>query len=184
MAKQALTDYINKYKDRYPIDSLKQQLIKQGFPESEVEQAIQAVDSAPKFNPSPPQYSQTQSSGSLDPDTGKILAALSYPIWIIAIVTIVMAKNDRFARYHGFQALFWGIGFFILGFILNLIISFIFNASGIFGVFFGIFGGGIFTLIWLVWIVFSILFAMKAYKGQMFSIPLVTNIMKSIVKDL
>ena len=45
-------------------------------------------------------------------DTNKLLAALSYPIWIIALIMILTdaSKNDKFVRYHGWQGLWIGHG--------------------------------------------------------------------------
>ena len=39
-------------------------------------------------------------------------------------------------------------------------------------------------IIWIGWLVCSIIFAIKAYQGEKFQIPLVYNITKSIVTDL
>ncbi|MDR7603045.1 MAG: hypothetical protein QN172_11430, partial [Armatimonadota bacterium] len=51
----------------------------------------------------------------------RLLAALGYPIWIIALVVVLTEmKKDPFLRYHGWQALFWGIAWFVLWVGLNV----------------------------------------------------------------
>ena len=44
---QQLVAYINQYKARYPAAALKAQLLKQGIPEAEVDQALRFAYAAP-----------------------------------------------------------------------------------------------------------------------------------------
>ena len=51
----------------------------------------------------------------------RLLAALAYPIWIIALVIVVTdMKKDPFMRHHGWTALFWGIAWTVLWFALQI----------------------------------------------------------------
>lgn len=118
---------------------------------------------------------QQSSLATQNDDSSKILAALSYPIWIIAIVSIATAKDNKYLKYHGFQALFWGISIFV-----------IYIASMFFMMvpFLGIIAIFLLPVIWIGWLVCSIIFAVKAYQGEKFQIPLVYDITKSIAKEL
>jgi uncharacterized membrane protein len=98
-------------------------------------------------------------------DTSKILAALGYPIWIVALIAILIDpyKNEKFVKFHGYQALALGVAawvlFFVVGFIpfLNLITP----------------------LLWLALLVYQIILAVKAYNGEYFEVPVVFGIVKS-----
>jgi len=47
--------------------------------------------------------------------SNRLLAALAYPIWIIALVIILTdMKKDAFMRRHGWTALFWGIAWVVI----------------------------------------------------------------------
>lgn len=186
MADKTLVNYINQYKAQYSVDQLRQQLIRQGYSTAQVDEAVNEVMSPPRFSQEVPAYDDS-SQGSLDDNTGRILSALSYPVWIVAIITIIMAKKEnQYARYHGFQGLFWGIGFLVVSWLLNWVFRVVFMSSlGLGGLLFGgLLGSGLSSLIWLAGIILSVLFAVRAYKGQTFTIPLITNLMKAIVKDL
>ncbi|MBS3176773.1 DUF4870 domain-containing protein [Candidatus Woesearchaeota archaeon] len=102
----------------------------------------------------------------MDKDTEKILAALSYPIGLIGLILALIGES-AYAKYHGWQGLFWGIAIFAV----NIVLSMIF-----------IIGWMIMPLVWLVWLVFSIIFAIKAYKGEQFEIPVISGIVKGIMK--
>src|SRR5713226_8786659 len=96
--------------------------------------------------------------------TNRLLAALSYPIWIIALVIVFTdMKKDAFMRHHGWTALFWGIAWFII-------------IYGVLG--FIAFPYGLNRLVRLVWLALSIYYAVQAYNGKEVSIPLVSDFAK------
>ncbi|MFH1591426.1 MAG: DUF4870 domain-containing protein [archaeon] len=192
MANQTLVNYINQYKGQYPVDSLKQQLLKQGYSAADIDAAVQETSGGapPVPQPTPPPVSAPSGGSSgdeaaLDPNTAKALAALAYPIGIISLILVIIAKKgDREARYHGFQALFWNIGAWVIYFVISFGIGIISAVLGLFGDILGTILGLLSPLISVAILIFSIIFALKAYKEEMFTIPLITGIMKSIVKDL
>ncbi len=52
----------------------------------------------------------------------RLLAALAYPIWIIALIIVVTdIKKDPFMKHHGWIALFWGIAWLVIWFVLQVI---------------------------------------------------------------
>lgn len=115
-------------------------------------------------------------------ESKRIVAAIGYPIWIVALVLAIVEKKDRFVRHHALQALFFWISVFVLAVGLT-IIQFIFSIIPIIGwvigwiiymvIVLGVFGA----------FVLSILYAIRVSKGEVFEIPLVTSIMRSIVKE-
>ncbi|MDQ7858052.1 MAG: DUF4870 domain-containing protein [Armatimonadota bacterium] len=101
-------------------------------------------------------------------DSNKLLAALAYPIWIIALVIVVTdMKKDAFMRHHGWTALFWGIAWVAIYVILTIL-----GNIPILGWLLVIVGG---PILWLAWLILSIYYALQAYNGKEVSIPLVSD---------
>jgi len=90
----------------------------------------------------------------------KLLAALSYPIGLVAIIILLVddMKSRPFQKYHAVQAL--GINVVLI--VISVILGFIPVV------------GCIVPLLWLV----TLYWAYQAYQGQYFNIPVVTNFMK------
>ena len=100
-------------------------------------------------------------------DSNRLLAALSYPIWIIALVIILTdMKKDSFMRQHGWTALFWGIGWFVLYIVLMILTAIPFLGFGV---------AILFPFLGLAWLILSIYYAVQAYNGKVFSIPIVSD---------
>jgi len=100
-------------------------------------------------------------------DSNRLLAALSYPIWIIALVIVISEmKKDPFMRHHGWTALFWGIAWFVLYVALMILANVPFVGWGLL----------ILTpFLGIAWLILSIYYAVQAYNGKMFTIPLVSE---------
>ncbi len=186
MVNQQLVDYINQNKDKFKIEDLKKTLIESGYDPKEVDEAIKIATG--KMPPPPPQPSEsipsqvTFQKGTLDPHTAKLLAAVSYLIWIVAIALIFLTKKeDKFARYHGYQALFFGLTLVGISILLNVIRVIIGHIS-LLAIIYDILVFFIGTLFWLAVLILEIIYALKAYKGQYFTIPFVTNLVKKYVE--
>jgi uncharacterized membrane protein len=102
-------------------------------------------------------------------DNDRLLAALSYPIPIIALVILLVEemKQRPFQRYHAVQALaanvvLW-VAVVVLGFVLAAVTFFIGGLCG--------------TLSPLLWFV-TFYWAYQAYKGQYFEIRWLTNFLR------
>jgi uncharacterized membrane protein len=103
-------------------------------------------------------------------DNDRLLAALSYPIPLVAII-ILLAENLRvrpFQKYHAVQALainivLW-VAIFLLGCILGLLSAMI-----------GGLCGSVPALLWFV----TLYWAYEAYQGKYFEIPWLTQFLKS-----
>ena len=101
--------------------------------------------------------------------TNRLLAALSYPIWIIALVIIFTdMKKDTFMRHHGWTALVWGIAWFAIYVVLEFLP----------------FPYGLGRLARLVWLILSIYYAIQAYNGKEVSIPIVSDLAKKYMTSV
>src|SRR5215471_19152990 len=93
---------------------------------------------------------------------GNVAAALGYPIGIIAIISLIIEKENRFVRYHALQAILLFVLWFvviialvIVNVIVGVIVGAAASAAGS--------AGGILSLIVglisiLIWAVFPLLF--------------------------
>ncbi|MCL5987117.1 MAG: DUF4870 domain-containing protein [Actinobacteria bacterium] len=99
-------------------------------------------------------------------DTNKLLAALGYPIGIIALIMVLVdtSKQDKFVKYHAWQALFLWIVAIALG-----IISAILAVIPIIGWILDI----LIFLFMLFLFIMAIIWAIKCYGGAYFEIPVV-----------
>jgi uncharacterized membrane protein len=115
---------------------------------------------------------------------GNLAAALGYPIGIIAIISLIMEKENRFVKFHALQSLLLHVAFivvaiavWIIGIIL-LIAGMAASAATNSGAAGGLVGM-LFGLIWLVVIVAYvgglIFAAVKAYGGVYFKLPVIGN---------
>ena len=123
---------------------------------------------------------------------GNIAAALGYPIGIIAIICLIMEKENRFVKFHALQSLLWHavyivviIALMILGVIVGMLGMAASAASSSAGAGVGLIG----MLIWLVWLVaflgylvMLILAAVKAYGGLEYKLPIVGNMAEKWIK--
>lgn len=94
-------------------------------------------------------------------DDDKLFALLAYifsPIVPLVLLFVEEKKNRPFIKYHTVQSLMYGVVLFVLTFILSFFII---------GVCLGLVGFGI-----------QVYFGIKAYQGEMFEIPVLTNFAK------
>ena len=122
---------------------------------------------------------------------GNVAAALGYPIGIIAIICLIMEKENRFVRFHALQSILLHVGFFVVAiavWIIGVILAIAGMAaaaatnSGALG---GIVGM-LFGLVWLVMIVGYlgglIYAAVKSYGGNEFKLPVIGNMAEKWTK--
>jgi len=180
MANQQIVSYLKENSSKgYSLDSLKEQLRKQGFSDAQISEA--SVEAGIVSQPAP-QVAVIPADEGLSPDTEKILAALSYPFWIAALVTILIAKpKNKYAKYHGFQGLFWGIAIVVVYIAFQIFINvlsyvpflgwaisiLLFLTAGVF---------------WLLILVIDIIFAVQAYQGKAFKIPVIYGMIPADAK--
>src|SRR6185295_7882853 len=113
---------------------------------------------------------------------GNVAAALGYPIGIIALICLIMEKENRFVKFHALQSILLHVGALIL-MIALWVISAVVVVGGVAAsaaTDTGALGGLAGMLLGLVWFVFVILYlvglimsAVKAYQGSMFKLPII-----------
>lgn len=91
-------------------------------------------------------------------DNDKLLAAVSYPIPIVAIVILLAEemKSRPFQKFHAVQALVVNVVLWAIVFFISIV------TCGL---------GAILAVLWLV----TLYWAYKAYQGEYFDIPVVTD---------
>ena len=116
---------------------------------------------------------------------GNLAAALGYPIGVLAIINLVMEKENKFVRFHAIQSLVLIVAYIVtfivlmvLGMFLTIGLSLIDSSLAIIGLL-------VYALMGLVVLAFFaglIIAAVKAYQGQIFKLPIVGNIAEKFNK--
>lgn len=102
-------------------------------------------------------------------DNDKLMAAISYPIPIVAIIILIAEdmKARPFQKFHAVQALAANIALWIiisiLAFVLGLVTFFIAGACGFLAL-----------LLWFI----TLYWAYEAYQGKYFEIPYLTEFLR------
>ena len=124
---------------------------------------------APATAEGPYQYAPS-AEAPMSADTEKILSALAYPFGIFAIILLLISKpENKFGKFHGFQALFWWIGYIVV-YILIVIILIPLTIANVWGLLW--IGSTLRWLLWLVFLIMSIIYAIQAYEGKSFRVPI------------
>jgi len=107
----------------------------------------------------------------------KLFALLSY-IFLIPSLFLILSekKNIRFCRYHGWQALFFGLAIIIFNFALGIV-----SVLPVVGWIIGMLLFPVLGLLGLAWLVMAIIFGIKAYNGEYVVIPYVTDFARKYV---
>ena len=116
---------------------------------------------------------------------GNIAAALGYPIGIIAIISLIIEKENRFVRFHALQSILLHVAFIVLMiaiWILTIVLTIAGAAASAASSSAGAVGGIVGLLFTLVWLVFMVAYigglifaAVKSYQGNMFKLPIIGN---------
>jgi uncharacterized membrane protein len=128
------------------------------------------------------------------PDTGKsaigldanLAAALGYPIGILAIICLIMDKENKFVKFHALQAILLYVALIAI-WIAVVVLSIILGAIGLAASTAGSAGGALGSIIGLLWtlvllvvgvgaLIAIILAAVKAYGGNEYKLPVIGNI--------
>jgi uncharacterized membrane protein len=102
-------------------------------------------------------------------DQDKLMAALSYPIPLLALVILIAEdmKSRPFQKYHAVQALAANVVLWTVIFLVGCIL-------GILSIVIGGLCGSVPILLWLV----TLYWAYEAYQGKYFEIPWLTEFLK------
>ena len=116
---------------------------------------------------------------------GNVAAALGYPIGIIAIISLIMEKENRFVKFHALQSILLHAAFLVVWIVLVILFAIIVivisaaaAAGG--GTAAGTFSGIFLTISVLVgmagflaYAIALIMSAVNAYSGQKIELPLI-----------
>lgn len=96
-------------------------------------------------------------------DTSKILAALGYVFWVVALIAILIEpyKNEKFVRMHAVQGLALGVAIWVVTAVTSFVLI---------GFFVGIAG-----------FIYQVILAVKAWNGETFEVPVVYGIVKQYI---
>ncbi|HKP36899.1 MAG TPA: DUF4870 domain-containing protein [Pyrinomonadaceae bacterium] len=122
---------------------------------------------------------------------GNVAAALGYPIGIIAIISLIMEKENRFVKFHALQSILLHVAAVVVMiaiWIIGVVIMFAGFAAAA-ATDSGALGGLAGMLFGLIWFVFIILYlvglimsAVKAYQGNTFKLPIIGNMAEKWTK--
>jgi|SRR6266853_1390656 len=119
---------------------------------------------------------------------GNLAAALGYPIGILAIICLIMEKENRFVKFHALQSILLHVAIMVVGIALGIIFMIIGIILGVASAAANSSAGGglaaIFGLLsFLVWIIILVAYigglimaAVKSYNGVMFKLPIIGNL--------
>jgi len=122
---------------------------------------------------------------------GNVAAALGYPIGIIAIISLIIEKENRFVKFHALQSILLHVGMIVLMIALWIIgaILLVGGAAAAAATDSGAVGGLVGMLFGLLWLVFIVVYllglilsAVKAYQGATFKLPIIGGMADKWVK--
>ncbi len=122
---------------------------------------------------------------------GNLAAALGYPIGILAIVCLIMDKENKFVKFHALQSILLHVGFIVVAIALSVLgtVLAIAGIAASAATNSGAFGGLIGMLIGLVWLVMVVAYvgglifaAVKSYGGAEFKLPIIGNMAEKWTK--
>ena len=115
-----------------------------------------------------------------------VAALLGYIVWVIALISVIIEKENKFVRFHAIQSLLYQAAmivlFLVLG-ILQIILTVVFgvaaaaagDAGGIIGIIFSLLSLLIWMVVPLLALAGIIWCAIKAYQGQRYKLPIIGN---------
>lgn len=106
--------------------------------------------------------SQIPPNNSLDP---KVIALLSYMLWLVGGIVFFATSRDSYVRYHAMQSILFSV-FMLVIYIFLTIFSFMFWFL------LPVIAITIWTAIFAAWVLLMI----KAYQGQRFKLPIIGNL--------
>jgi uncharacterized membrane protein len=136
-----------------------------------------------------PSYNPDYGAGAAKSSTGldaNIAALLSYLFGLLSgVIFYVIEKDSKFVKFHAMQSILFNVvvaviaigGMIILG-ILGVVLS---SMSDALGIIYSIIMLGFWLIFMAVVFVAAILCLYKAFKGQMFKLPVIGNMAEKIV---
>ena len=107
---------------------------------------------------------------------GNVAAALGYPIVIVAIISLIMEKENRFVKFHAWQAVLLCAAGIVLSVVCAIVLTILSVLLALARV------GELSALLWLLymlvflaWLGGLIFAAVKAFGGNYFKLPIIGN---------
>ncbi|HLY01373.1 MAG TPA: DUF4870 domain-containing protein [Candidatus Cybelea sp.] len=101
-----------------------------------------------------------------DPAESRALVALGYPLWPLALISLLDRKQSRSLRRQAFQALGFNVGFFGFAALLSVVAQV---------PFLGISAGVLLALLVPAFLIASVYYGIKTWNGDDVRIPIVTS---------
>ncbi|HSQ23512.1 MAG TPA: DUF4870 domain-containing protein [Pyrinomonadaceae bacterium] len=118
----------------------------------------------------------TRGKAALGGIDGNLAALLGYIIWIVALISVIMEKENRFVKFHAIQSLLLNAAAVIVFIALMILLTIL----GIMLAFAGL--GALGAILWLLYMVVVVGYiaaliyaAVKAYGGVEFKLPIIGN---------
>ena len=116
----------------------------------------------------------TRGKAALGGIDGNLAALLGYLIWVVALISVIMEKENRFVKFHAIQSLLLHAAAVIVFIALVILLTIL----GIMLAFAGL--GPLAALLWLLYMVVVVAYiaalifaAVKAYGGVDFKLPVI-----------
>lgn len=102
----------------------------------------------------------------------RTLAALSYLVWPVSLVIVLTAyRQDRFLRFHGYQALYFGLCSTVIYLVVGGFLQII-----------PIIGYVLFKGLVLGWLVLVALLMRRSWQGEFFRVPLIYDLARGVME--
>ena len=116
-----------------------------------------------------------------------VASALCYALaWLTGIIFFFMEKENKTVRFHAMQSILTFLPLTILGYVFSGILGVSYSYNSVYGYTYGVPTLSPFyyvgMLIYLVVFVLWLLLMFKAYKGEMFKLPVVGDIAEKQIK--
>lgn len=142
----------------------------------------------PPMRQSPPQSTfqgasldaDQKSSTGMEPNVAGLLCYILW--WLTGLIFFLIEKESKFVRFHAMQSMVFFGGLTILQIVIGIFTSILwallFRGAGGWAVWSTVTGllGILSTLIWLASLIVGIVAMIKAYKGEIFKLPIAGNI--------
>jgi uncharacterized membrane protein len=122
---------------------------------------------------------------------GNVAAALGYPIGIVALISLIMEKENRFVKFHALQSILLHVGFWVVliaAWFIGIVLAIGGAAasaatdSGALGGLFGSLFGLLMFALFVAYVGALIFAAVKSYGGNMFKLPVIGNMADKWIK--
>ena len=130
------------------------------------------VAAAPVIAPvpvAPPMGAPAHAAASAS--SNMVLAALGYPIWICALVTVLIEKNYPQVKFHGWNGLFCGLAYAVVIIALGIVGVVLRDTPGLSTLF-----RLLMRVLPLAFLILSVMFAVNAYNRKPVNIPVISDL--------